>query len=170
MLFRSTAPNGEELGRDISKQLVGLMRKLAGKTDRSIAEFKAEVRSWYNSNYDTLMKRRGNEKKLEQLNDRHNCIAVFAEGKFENAAGAIQACDNLFSDKVSSGVTCSTVHRAKGLEAERVFVLYPEDMPHPMAKTQEDRQQEKNIEYVAITRSKRDLIFVKRPERNQFEE
>jgi superfamily I DNA/RNA helicase len=49
-------------------------------------------------------------------------------------------------------ITCSSVHRAKGLEAERVFVL---------AKTlRTDNDEERNISYVAITRAKSSLVYV----------
>lgn len=49
-------------------------------------------------------------------------------------------------------ITCSSVHRAKGLEADRVFVL---------AETLRDHTvEEMNIRYVAITRAKRELVWV----------
>lgn len=155
------------MGRDIGKQLTGLMRKLEKNSEGTMKGFKSALEAWYNTHYTTLLKKRGNEKKIEQLQDRYACVGVFVSDKFKTPAEAIQACDDLFSDKVSNGVTCSTVHRAKGLEAETVIVLYPEDMPHPSARTQEDRQQERNIEYVAITRSKKHLVFVKKPKKKE---
>jgi len=54
----------------------------------------------------------------------------------------------------------STVHRAKGLEADRVFILRPELMPHPNAKTSSQKEQEGNLEYVAYTRAKDMLFFI----------
>ncbi len=57
-------------------------------------------------------------------------------------------------------VTFSTVHQAKGLEAERVFILRPDLMPWPFAEQEWEVQQEENIEYVAYTRSKAELYFV----------
>jgi superfamily I DNA/RNA helicase len=50
-------------------------------------------------------------------------------------------------------ITCSSVHKAKGLEAERVFVL---------AKTlRGGSREEENIAYVAYTRAKMDLVLVR---------
>ncbi len=74
-------------------------------------------------------------------------------------ADLLDTIANLFSDDRAS-VWLSTVHKAKGLEAERVFVLYPDKMPHPKAKKPWEMEQEMNGKYVALTRSKRDLFLV----------
>jgi superfamily I DNA/RNA helicase len=76
-----------------------------------------------------------------------------------NIAALLQTIADLFSDDRAS-VWLSTVHKAKGLEAERVFVLYPDKMPHPHAKKPWEMEQEMNGKYVAMTRSKRDLFLV----------
>ena len=55
-------------------------------------------------------------------------------------------------------VTLSTVHRAKGLEAERVIILRPDQLPLAVTRDWEKRQ-ELNLEYVALTRSRRELVF-----------
>ena len=54
----------------------------------------------------------------------------------------------------------SSIHRAKGLESDRVFILEPQFLPHYLAETTEELTQEKNLHYVAITRSKKDLVYV----------
>jgi hypothetical protein len=54
----------------------------------------------------------------------------------------------------------SSVHRAKGSEFRRVFIIRPELMPFPAAKQDWQIQQEMNILYVAITRAKEELYFV----------
>jgi superfamily I DNA/RNA helicase len=76
-----------------------------------------------------------------------------------SVAELMTRCETLFSDD-KSAVTLSTVHKAKGLEADNVYILRPELMPHPMAKTPEAIAQESNIEYVAVTRTKNKLVFV----------
>jgi len=65
----------------------------------------------------------------------------------------------VFSDD-KQGIAFSTVHKAKGLEADRVFILHPEMMPHPKASKPWEQQQERNIKYVSETRSKEYLGFV----------
>lgn len=72
--------------------------------------------------------------------------------------------DKLFSDNDDGFVALCTCHRAKGLEADRVFLYKPDDMPmtwrdiKPWQKEQED-----NLLYVALTRSKSELYIVGKP-------
>lgn len=58
------------------------------------------------------------------------------------------------------GTLLSSVHRAKGLEAKRVFILRPDLMPHPKAKSEWERGQEANLQYVAETRAIEELVYV----------
>lgn len=64
--------------------------------------------------------------------------------------------------KTPSGVMFSSIHRAKGLEAKRVFILKLKDapMPHPMAKLAWEKEQEQHLIYVAITRAIEELVYV----------
>ena len=63
----------------------------------------------------------------------------------------------IFTDKIE-GIVLSTVHKIKGLEADRVFIIRPDILPMKVKKSWE-YQQEKNLEYVAITRAKNTLIY-----------
>lgn len=67
-----------------------------------------------------------------------------------------QHLDGLFSDSAEDAVLLSSVHRAKGLEAERVFVYEPQRIPAPFGTPQE----EENVLFVALTRSRSELHFV----------
>jgi superfamily I DNA/RNA helicase len=63
----------------------------------------------------------------------------------------------IFSDDLF-GIVLSTVHKSKGLEADRVFIARPDKMPLPTKKAWQ-YQQEMNLKYVAITRAKYELVF-----------
>jgi len=66
----------------------------------------------------------------------------------------ISRIEDLFSKDetgVDGLVTCSSVHKAKGLEANRVFVLQDTMRSWNI--------EEQNIEYVAITRAKQTLVI-----------
>jgi DNA helicase-2/ATP-dependent DNA helicase PcrA len=72
----------------------------------------------------------------------------------------IGRCETLFanvSGDTSNFVLLSSVHRAKGLEADVVHVIRPDQMPHPMARGPEAQAQEQNLIYVAYTRARREL-------------
>lgn len=60
----------------------------------------------------------------------------------------------------SHGIILSTVHKAKGLEANRVFIIMPKDIP---LRTSQPWQymQEINLKYIAITRAKTELVYDK---------
>lgn len=61
---------------------------------------------------------------------------------------------SFFSDEINNSlIKLSSVHRAKGLEWDNVYML--SDTFHP-----ERSKEEQNIQYVAITRSKENLTFV----------
>lgn len=78
-------------------------------------------------------------------------------------AELIQRINNMF-DEDNNGVCLSTIHKAKGLEAERVFILCNSTMPSSLAKQEWEITQERNLQYVAYTRPKNVLGFVSEKE------
>ena len=71
---------------------------------------------------------------------------------------------SLFEDKVSDkakAITLSSVHKSKGLEWDRVFLLGRKElMPSPFARQPWQVAQEINLIYVAVTRAKNTLVDV----------
>lgn len=68
-----------------------------------------------------------------------------------------QNIETIFTDELR-GIVLSTVHKAKGLEANRVFIIRPDLLPLKVAKGWQ-MIQEQNLEYVAITRAKTELVY-----------
>ena len=66
---------------------------------------------------------------------------------------------NIFKND-GDGVCLSTVHKAKGLEAEDVYILCPSLMPSPKARLPWEMEAERNIQYVAVTRAKMNLYYI----------
>lgn len=67
--------------------------------------------------------------------------------------------DSLFADDVKGILTLSTIHKAKGREWEHVFWLNRAGTcPSPWARQEWQKEQEKNLCYVAATRAKHELI------------
>jgi hypothetical protein len=68
------------------------------------------------------------------------------------------------SDDMEDGIALSTIHKAKGLEADRVFIIAPSLMPSKSAKKDWEVRQEMNLMYVAYTRAKNHLLFLSEDE------
>ena len=62
------------------------------------------------------------------------------------------------------GIMLSTVHKAKGLEADNVFIACASLMPSKSALDEWQVQQERNLMYVAYTRAKKVLGFLNEEE------
>lgn len=76
----------------------------------------------------------------------------------------IEKIDAIFTDNDNDGVCLSTIHKAKGLEANNVFILCPSLMPSKHAKKEWEKIAEANLFYVAITRAKKTLNFISEKE------
>lgn len=94
----------------------------------------------------------------ENLRDKLDTIMQIAH-ECKTVGDLIKYLEMLFSDD-NVGVVYSSVHRAKGLESQRVFILHPELMPHPKAKQDWEQVQERNGMYVARTRSLNEMYVV----------
>lgn len=66
------------------------------------------------------------------------------------------------------GVALMTIHGAKGLEYDSVFIIESNEgsIPYKKAKTQDDIEEERRLFYVAMTRAKRKLIISYVKEKN----
>lgn len=79
-------------------------------------------------------------------------------------------------EETEAGVSLMTIHKAKGLEFDMVFVVGVEDNILPgkrsytnnSEETRKNIQEEKRIFYVAVTRAKKFLIITNRESRYQF--
>jgi DNA helicase-2/ATP-dependent DNA helicase PcrA len=110
-----------------------------------------------------LSARKDADAQIEQLRDRcealRMCYESFTEAtRRRHLRAQIEA---LFTDEKKPAIMLSTVHKAKGLENPRVFILRPERMPLVWkGQTPDQFEQEMNLKYVAITRAQAELYFV----------
>lgn len=86
-------------------------------------------------------------------------LTALAHSQVDTVDGFLAELRAIFSR--TGSVTLSTIHRAKGLEADRVYILDPRLMPSYYAQQDWQLQQERNLEYVAVTRARRELIFIR---------
>lgn len=84
------------------------------------------------------------------------------------ATELIEKINNIFSDRKSGGISLSTIHKAKGLEADNVYIACKHLMPSSRAKKDWEIRQEYNLMYVAYTRAKNILGFIDDKEFENF--
>jgi DNA helicase-2/ATP-dependent DNA helicase PcrA len=102
----------------------------------------------------------GADERMIALSDKKECLQAFCEFPNKTVKDVTDSIDSMFVKDKTEGIRLSSIHKAKGLEADRVYILHPEKLPHPMAKTEEAQRQEWNLKYVAITRAKHLLAEV----------
>ena len=80
----------------------------------------------------------------------------------QGVGDVLELLNKIFDDTVKGdAVMCSTVHKAKGLESDNVFIICPELLPMRYENQQDwELKQEMNLKYVAITRAKQKLVWV----------
>jgi DNA helicase-2/ATP-dependent DNA helicase PcrA len=147
------------VGRDIGQGLVKLVEKMKA---RGIADLDDRLKLYRERE---VKRAKGNASKIASLDDKLATIRVFMDeaGPHAGVGTLIQNINSLFgeSQDMRGMVTCSTVHKSKGLEFERVFILDADlYMPSKWARQAWERQQESNLSYVAATRAKRELRYI----------
>jgi DNA helicase II / ATP-dependent DNA helicase PcrA len=110
------------------------------------------------------------QEQVDRLTDHRDAILAIYRA-FGNACRSLSefliGIEELFSDE-SSPVTLSTIHRAKGDEADRVWILAANMMPYSRdGMVDWQLKQEENLAYVALTRAKKAMFFVPSEERDR---
>jgi len=139
-------------GQDIGKGLNTLIRKMKA---RSVPDLLEKLSNWETREVDRWMKAKRQDR-VNGVRDKVLMVHELADGA-KSLDQLKEKIDVLFTDNglgQAGIVTLSSVHKAKGLEADRVFVL------SGTLYIGGQCQEEKNIEYVAITRAKHELVWV----------
>jgi superfamily I DNA/RNA helicase len=152
-------------GKDVSKGLIWTLERV-WTYDCNVYKFLEKLGDWcQNEIAKESAKQFPSEMKIEGFRDRHDCLEAFcSEANNETSRDqVVQRIQSVFTDDKSiEGIRLSSIHKAKGLEANRVVLLQlpGATVPHPSAKTDWQRQQERNLLYVAITRAITTLTYV----------
>jgi superfamily I DNA/RNA helicase len=147
-------------GRDIAEMLIKRAKEIAKKGPWSqflqlLEEYKLQQIEYLSS------KKNPSQTQIQLIEDicasLEACYTEFAVGSIKELCSEIEG---IFSEDRAS-VWLSTIHRAKGLEAERVFIVNFDMLPFRMKNQSPDQmEQELNLKYVALTRSLDTLFLV----------
>jgi len=141
-------------GKDLGKHLAELADRLS--KNETYDEFVDAVLRWR----DTQIQRADSQSKCVEIDDCANVLILCARAA-GSPAKTRKFIDNLFADKYDP-VVLSSIHKAKGLEAERVFwIKY--GLKTERLLDWEIQVETVNIPYVAVTRAKRELYYVTLP-------
>lgn len=147
------------LGRDVGKGLTDLVKKLNAT---SIDDFLRRLEIWREREFNKALDS-GRESLADQISDRAACLRLFCDNLPEDRRSIselLRKIDSLFADRAEGVVTLATIHKSKGLEWSKVFLLDSDLIPSRWAKLAWQRRQEDNLLYVAITRAKLDLVYI----------
>lgn len=152
-------------GREIGVGLINLVQRFnvanSATLIKKLVEWRdAEVAKWV---------AREKEQKAQDAEDRAETIITLAEQLISDGktrvADVVEFIDGMFA-RTPDGqkpkvLTLATVHKSKGREWQRVFILgQSEYMPSKWARKDWQAQQERNLMYVAATRAQREVIDV----------
>lgn len=146
------------LGREIGEGIVKLIERMDA-TD--VSDLQAKL-SEYREREVARLAEKNRAGDIERVNDECDCIALFISNLVESdrTLDALkQSIVSLFSDR-DGCLTLATIHKAKGLEWQRVYILDYALIPSQYAKTEDQLAQEKNLQWVANTRAQEELYFI----------
>lgn len=148
-------------GRNIGAGLTTLVKKLKAAT---VTDLSGKLDDWYTAETaKENAKRNPSENKLVNLEDKYECVSAFLDGA-RSVDEVLAKIDAVFTDdKDKPGIRLSSGHKAKGLEAHRVYILQLKkaSVPHPMAKQDWAVDGEWCLLYVMITRARDELVYVR---------
>lgn len=143
------------VGKDIQVGLEKLVDKCS-KDNNTGAAFRVRL---HGHKLDEVAKLQRKGKREQVANFEDKCNALFAIARDCKTVDEVkQRLASIFRD--GFGLTLSTIHKAKGLEWTTVFLLDWNLLPSPYAETEAQRTQEKNLQYVAVTRAKLNIKFI----------
>lgn len=159
-------------GRDLLGQLVNLAKNVLKLPGATWDTFQENLEEYIYRQTEALMKKKGTEMQIQALEDRGAALGVIVararamDQRISRIDGLEKFIDRLYGSENGS-VILSSVHKAKGLEADHTFILGPEHMPHRMATTEWAVKQEWNLRYVALTRGKVSMTLIPLPKKNK---
>lgn len=162
-LIRAGVPARIE-GKDIGKALLDIVKKQRAK---SVPDFLAKLGKWAAKQKTRAQKTKNAEAKCTEIDDQYDTLLAVSEDA-ASVSDIERRLNAIFADSETDrrpAVVLSSVHKAKGLEWNRVFLLM-DSFRTPKTDGMSDnaiaarQREESNIYYVALTRAKATLTRV----------
>ena len=149
-------------GRDIAKGLTTIVKEVAKRRGFIMQDFYRFLTDWSREKINKIERiGKSVESKSEKVDD--SCLGIMAvleSGDYMTPEALISDIEGLFSDG-KPAVQLSSIHRAKGLEADNVFLLEADAVQLKFRGMRDwQRYQEECAHYVALTRAMKALYLV----------
>jgi len=177
---------GKDIANDLNKHIDRIINLFRLRNDASIMELESSIRTYHEEQNDKHAGKAAMSGKLKEIKEvtdaMSSSIKQFAEeapegtvmdfrkwlrSKFggldiEKGGREGEAARAEFKKKVKelNPVILSTVHKSKGLQFQRVYILRDDMWPHPRASREEDLRQEMNNKYIGRTRAEDELHII----------
>jgi len=149
---------------DLSKELEEMVYAVGRQKNFSLEQFGKHLQS-YQRERESYLDTKNEMSKIQSLKDKLDAIRYCYQSfeQLDSIEDLSKTLMGLFGkDSKGDFVQLSTIHSAKGLEANRVFILHPEKLPlERVGQLDWEKQQEQHLHYVALTRAKQELWLVK---------
>lgn len=163
-------------GKDVAAGLRAIVKRWKPKSVQALVD---QIERWKERETEKAMKKGtgARDEKVAEVNDKAEILTALCDG-LAAPEELLVRLDRLFGDSEDNPppqIVFSSVHKAKGLEAKRVFVLqwtlYPQRAafqkrnglsPEAALLRAQEIQEECNLDYVAQTRAIETLVWVLR--------
>ncbi len=146
-------------GNDIGKAIINMLKRTKQNNKKmayyiikqTIKQQKQQLADWGVGDPD-------NHSSVIDMQEKMEVVEYIGED-CKDVAEIIHKLEKVFGDEKRAGILLSTIHKSKGLENNRIFLICPDLMPSRFAIKDWQLEQEKNLEYVAYTRAKSELVI-----------
>ncbi len=151
------------VGSSLKRDLLELLEDISSQSDFIYHSFLKFCQAYLELKRSIYQENDNGSVLLMQLQDRVKAIKAIYQHfhQCQSVENLTEKIEQLFSSEDSESVLLSTIHRAKGMEAERVYLAEPLTLPLIWDNQKPWQQkQEQNLLYVALSRSTKDLFLI----------
>jgi DNA helicase II / ATP-dependent DNA helicase PcrA len=148
------------MGREIGQGLKSLISKMKCP---GVDDLIVKLEEWASREIDKAIVK-NLDAKVEAIQDKSDCIICLIDSlpEDERTIPHLEAVIEMLFANTPGVNTCTlaSIHKAKGMEADHVFWLNSSQCPAKWAKKEWQKEQERNLCYVATTRAMTSLILI----------
>lgn len=165
-LYFNLVNNGKKahiLGKEIEKGIIELAERcMAPIKDKFTTNLMEQLDIVVNELIKKGIKNPSQHLRYQNLLEKINLLEIICNNS-NSVNEIIPNIQEIFVENISDGIKLMSIHKSKGLENDRVFVMNyykgKQLIPSQYATQKWQLIQENNLEFVSITRAKKELIY-----------